>query len=220
MSEKTIKTESSDLSNEHEEELRKPPLRKPAKPVEQAKLKKEADKRAKKRPLLTKIVEKLKKNKQPYRELIINAEPLETRVGLLVDGILDKFDIERRRSAQRIVGGIFKGRIKNLDPGLKAAFVDISLPKNAFLHYWDILPQAVDSSVEVVRVNRSSKQKKKKKITLNDIPSHYPTGTEIVIQVTKGPIGTKGPRTTTNLSLPGRFLVLMPYSDQCGISRN
>ena len=76
-------------------------------------------------------------------------------MGLLVDGILDKFDIERRRSAQRIVGGIFKGKIKNLDPGLKAAFVDIGLPRNAFLHYWDILPQAADSSVEVVRVNRS-----------------------------------------------------------------
>ncbi len=219
MSEKTINTESSDDSKEHEEELRKPPSRKPAKPVDQAKLKQEAGKRAKKRPLLTKIVEKLKNNKQPYRELIINAEPLETRVGLLVDGILDKFDIERRRSAQRIVGGIFKGRIKNLDPGLKAAFVDIGLPKNAFLHYWDILPQAVDSSVEVVRVNRSSKKKKQKKITIADIPKHYPIGTEIVIQVTKGPIGTKGPRTTTNLSLPGRFLVLMPYSDQCGISR-
>ena len=56
-------------------------------------------------------------------------ELLETRVGLLVDGILDKFDIERRRSAQRIVGGIFKGEIKNLDTGLKAAFVDIGLPK-------------------------------------------------------------------------------------------
>lgn len=219
MSENKINTESSDLSNEHEEELRKPPSRKPAKPVDQSKLKKEAGKRAKKRPLLTKIVEKFKNTKEPYRELIINAEPLETRVGLLVDGILDKFDIERRRSAQRIVGGIFKGRIKNLDPGLKAAFVDIGLPKNAFLHYWDILPQAADSSIEVVRVNRSSKQKKKKKITLNDIPNHYPIGTEIVIQVTKGPIGTKGPRTTTNLSLPGRFLVLMPYSDQCGISR-
>jgi ribonuclease G len=81
------------------------------------------------------------------------------------------------------------------------------------------LPQAVDSSVEVVRVNRSSKQKNQKKITIKDIPQHYPIGTEIVIQVTKGPIGTKGPRTTTNLSLPGRFLVLMPYSDQCGISR-
>ncbi len=217
MSENKINTEPSDPSTEHEAELRKPPSRKPVKPVDQAELKREADIRAKKRPLITKIIEKFKKEKQPYRELIINAEPLETRVGLLVDGVLDKFDIERRRSAQRIVGGIFKGRIKNLDPGLKAAFVDIGLPKNAFLHYWDILPQAADSSVEVVRVNRSSK--KKKKITLKDIPQHYPIGTEIVIQVTKGPIGTKGPRTTTNLSLPGRFLVLMPYSDQCGISR-
>ncbi|OUW17001.1 MAG: ribonuclease E/G [Opitutales bacterium TMED158] len=219
MSENKINTDSSDLSKEHEEELRKPPSRKPAKPVDQAKLKREASQRAKKRPLVTKIIEKFKKEKHPYRELIINAEPLETRVGLLVDGVLDKFDIERRRSAQRIVGGIFKGRIKNLDPGLKAAFVDIGLPKNAFLHYWDILPQAADSSVEVVRVNRSSKKKNQKKITLKDIPQHYPIGTEIVIQVTKGPIGTKGPRTTTNLSLPGRFLVLMPYSDQCGISR-
>ena len=219
MSEKNTNTESSDSSREHEEELRKPPSRKPLVPVDQAELKREANKRSKKRPLMTKIIEKFKKEKLPYRELIINAEPLETRVGLLIDGVLDKFDIERRSSAQRIVGGIFKGRIKNLDPGLKAAFVDIGLPKNAFLHYWDILPQAVDSSVEVVRVNRSSKKKSQKKITIKDIPQHYPIGTEIVIQVTKGPIGTKGPRTTTNLSLPGRFLVLMPYSDQCGISR-
>ncbi|MBT6768477.1 MAG: ribonuclease E/G, partial [Opitutales bacterium] len=219
MSEKNTNTESSDSSREHEEELRKPPSRKPLVPVDQAELKREANKRSKKRPLMTKIIEKFTKEKLPYRELIINAEPLETRVGLLIDGVLDKFDIERRSSAQRIVGGIFKGRIKNLDPGLKAAFVDIGLPKNAFLHYWDILPQAVDSSVEVVRVNRSSKKKSQKKITIKDIPQHYPIGTEIVIQVTKGPIGTKGPRTTTNLSLPGRFLVLMPYSDQCGISR-
>src|SRR5690606_8413391 len=101
---------------------------------------------------------------------------------------------------------------KNLDPGLKAAFVDIGLPKNAFLHYWDIQPQEADSSVEVVRVNRSSK-KEAAKIPIKDIPTHYPIGTDLVIQVTKGPIGTKGPRTTTNLSLPGRFLVLMPYSD-------
>ena len=219
MSENNINTEKSDPSTKHEEELRNPPSRKPAKPVDKAKLKQEAVKRSKSRRLLAKIVEKFKKNKEPYRELIINAEPLETRVGLLVDGILDKFDIERRRSAQRIVGGIFKGEIKNLDPGLKAAFVDIGLPKNAFLHYWDILPQAADSSVEIVRVNRSKKKTKNKKITIKDIPNHYPIGTEIVIQVTKGPIGTKGPRTTTNLSLPGRFLVLMPYSDQCGISR-
>lgn len=219
MSDQSNKTETQDISKKYEEELRHPPKQQVIEPVDQGELQDAARKRAKKRPLLTKIIEKIKNQKNPYRELIINSEPLETRVGLLVDGILENFDIERRQSAQRIVGGIFKGKIKNLDPGLKAAFVDIGLPKNAFLHYWDILPQAADSSVEVVRVNRSNKGKQKKKITLKDIPQHYPIGTEIVIQVTKGPIGTKGPRTTTNLSLPGRFLVLMPYSDQCGISR-
>ena len=119
-----------------------------------------------------------------------------------------------------MVGGIYKGRIKNLDPGLKAAFVDIGYSKNAFLHYWDMLPAAADSSVEVVRVNRKKDaQPHGAEPTVKDIPGLYPPGSEIVIQVTKGPIGTKGPRTTTNLSLPGRYLVLMPYSDQCGISR-
>ncbi|MCH6257314.1 Rne/Rng family ribonuclease [Puniceicoccaceae bacterium K14] len=219
MSNKKQNTEQDNISNEYEEELRHPPKQKPAVIIDQEDLKDQAKVRAKKRPLMTKIIETFKKEKEPYRELIINSEPLETRVGLLVDGILDKFDIERRKSSQRIVGGIFKGKIKNLDPGLKAAFVDIGLPKNAFLHYWDILPQAADSSVEVVRVNKAKNKKNQSKITLKDIPKHYPIGTEIVIQVTKGPIGTKGPRTTTNLSLPGRFIVLMPYSEQCGISR-
>lgn len=202
-----------------DEELRQPPKPSTGTTVDQDKLRAEAGQRAKKRPLMTKIIEKFKGEKKPYRELIINSEPLEIRVGSLVDGILDKFDIERRHSSQRIVGGIFKGRIKNLDPGLKAAFVDIGMPKNAFLHYWDIQPQEADSSIEVVRVNSSQKKSEKAKIPLKDIPQHYPIGTEIVIQITKGPIGTKGPRSTTNLSIPGRFIVLVPHSDQCGISR-
>ena len=209
----------SDQNTSLDDELRLPPKQQTGTKVDQDKLRAEASQRAKKRPLMTKIIEKFKGQKKPYRELIINSEPLETRVGSLVDGILDKFDIERRHSAQRIVGGIFKGRIKNLDPGLKAAFVDIGMPKNAFLHYWDIQPQDADSSIEVVRVNRSSKKKQPKKIPLKEIPNHYPIGTEIVIQITKGPIGTKGPRSTTNLSIPGRFIVLVPFSDQCGISR-
>lgn len=207
-----------DTHTKYDEELRSPPKDEAPEPVDQDELKAGARQRAKKRPLMTKIIDTFKNEKRPYRELIINSEALETRVGLLVDGILDKFDIERRNSSQRVVGGIFKGRIKNLDPGLKAAFVDIGLPKNAFLHYWDIQPQEADSSIEVVRVNSSSK-KEDAKVPIKDIPQHYPIGTDLVIQVTKGPIGTKGPRTTTNLSLPGRFLVLMPYSDQCGISR-
>jgi ribonuclease G len=182
-------------------------------------LKNGAKDRAKQRPLLQKIIAAFQKEKSSFRELIINAEPLEKRVALLVDGVLEKFEIERE-SDNRMVGGIYKGRIKNLDPGLKAAFVDIGYSKNAFLHYWDMLPAAADSSIEVVRINQKKSAKPTGETpTVKDIPKLYPPGSEIVIQVTKGPIGTKGPRTTTNLSLPGRYLVLMPYSAQCGISR-
>jgi ribonuclease G len=209
----------ADAYKRYDDELKNPPPEGMAEPVNPAEIRADARERAKKRPLIAKIIDTFRKEKKAYRELIINAEPLEKRVALLVDGILDKFDIERGSGEDRIVGGIFKGRIKNLDPGLKAAFVDIGLPKNAFLHYWDILPAAADSSVEVVRINKSSKKPVNDKITVKDIPGLYPVGTEIVIQVSKGPIGTKGPRTTTNISLPGRFIVLMPYSDQCGISR-
>jgi len=209
-----------DPTSKYDEELAKPPRQRKAAATDRKGLKKGAQERAKKRPLLQKIVAALKKEKESFRELIINAEPLEKRVALLVDGVLEKYEIERE-SDNRMVGGIYKGRIKNLDPGLKAAFVDIGYNKNAFLHYWDMLPAAADSSVEVVRINSKKGKKKKsgKEPTVKDIPTLYPAGSEIVIQVTKGPIGTKGPRTTTNLSLPGRFLVLMPFSDQCGISR-
>jgi ribonuclease G len=211
--------DSADPSTQHDEELAKPPKQRKAAATDRKGLKKGAQERSKKRPLLQKIVAAFQKERSSFRELIINAEPLEKRVALLVDGVLEKYEIERE-SDNRMVGGIYKGRIKNLDPGLKAAFVDIGYNKNAFLHYWDMLPAAADSSVEVVRVNSKKKSKKSgAEPTVKDIPKLYPAGSEIVIQVTKGPIGTKGPRTTTNLSLPGRFLVLMPYSDQCGISR-
>lgn len=208
-----------DVAQKYDEELVNPPPVAASAPVSSAELKAGADERAKQRPLLQKILAVFKKEKGSYRELIINSEPLEKRVALLVDGRLEKFEIERE-SDDRMVGGIYKGRIKNLDPGLKAAFVDIGYAKNAFLHYWDMLPAAADSSVEVVRVNKKKNAPARTaEPTVKDIPNLYPPGSEIVIQVTKGPIGTKGPRTTTNLSLPGRYLILMPFSDGCGISR-
>ena len=195
-----------------------PPVTEPPQ-VNAADLKNGALDRSKQRPLLQKILSVFQKQKTSYRELIINSEPLEKRVALLVDGRLEKFEIERH-SDDRMVGGIYKGRIKNLDPGLKAAFVDIGYAKNAFLHYWDMLPAAADSSIEVVRVNKKKDAAPRPaEPTVKDIPNLYPPGSEIVIQVTKGPIGTKGPRTTTNLSIPGRYLILTPYSDGCGISR-
>ncbi len=183
-------------------------------------LKDDAAKRAKTQPLVTRIMRAIKKEKKAYSELIINSEPLEKRVAQLKDGVLEKFEVERAGEA-REVGAIFKGKIQNLEPGLKAAFVDIGEPKNAFLHYWDILPAANDNTIEVVRDNKSAKQRKREseKVTIKDVPKLYPIGSEIVVQITKGQIGTKGPRTTTNVALPGRFLVLMPYSGTMGISR-
>jgi ribonuclease G len=208
-----------DVSSRYDQELAGAPSEQPRELVNPSALRGDARDRSRQRPILQKILSLFQKEKADFRELIINSEPLEKRVALLVDGILDKFEIERE-SDNRMVGGIFKGRIKNLDPGLKAAFVDIGFNKNAFLHYWDMLPAAADSSVEVVRVNRKKTAVPRgAEPTVKDIPGLYPPGTDIVIQVTKGPIGSKGPRTTTNLALPCRYLVLMPFSDQCGISR-
>lgn len=151
-----------------------------------------------------------------HKEILINAESLETRVAITVKGKLENLTIERMDSL-RMVGSIYKGRIRNLEDGLKAAFVDIGLEKNAFLHYWDIIPSPLDSSYDVV--DRGKRKREKPRITNKDIPRKYPSGTELTVQVTKGPIGTKGPRVTTNVLLPGRYLVLLPNSEQSGVSR-
>jgi ribonuclease G len=166
--------------------------------------------------VIKKVQRFIKPVKKIHKEVIINAESLETRVAVLEEGKLEEFTIERT-SDERLVGSIFKGKVKNLEDGLKAAFVDIGFEKNAFLHYWDIVPSSFDSSVEVVE--REGRRRDKPRITQRDIPRLYPPGSEIIVQVTKGPIGTKGPRVTTNLALPGRYLVLLPNSDQSGISR-
>ncbi len=211
---------SDDTNEQFTKELIEAPIEEKAERINPRELKDAAAERAKKQPLVSRILKVLKKENKAYSELIINSEPLEKRVAQLKDGVLEKFEVEHAGDA-REVGAIFKGRIQNLEPGLKAAFVDIGQPKNAFLHYWDILPAANDTSVEVVRDNKSEKQRKREqeKITTKDIPKLYPIGSEIVLQITKGQIGTKGPRTTTNIALPGRFLVLMPYAGTMGISR-
>jgi ribonuclease G len=172
------------------------------------------------RAAANKVIEKVQRlirpSKKYHKEIIVNAESLETRVAVLEDGKLEEFTIERS-TEERLVGSIYKGKVRNLEDQLKAAFVDIGFEKNAFLHYWDIVPSNFDSSVEIVE--RETKKRDKPRVTQRDIPRLYPPGSDIIVQVTKGPIGTKGPRITTNLSLPGRYLVLLPNSDQSGISR-
>ncbi len=191
-------------------------------------------------------------------KIVINSEKLETRVALLESGVLEEYTVERVHD-EHIVGSIYKGIVRNIEPGLNAMFVDIGLEKNAFLHFWDAIPEALDSGMEEIHRNNrkgggggdggkgggqnqpqnrgqkgqkgqggggqgKGRGKKKggnrpKKIQSKDIPDLYPVGSEVMVQVTKGPIGNKGPRVTTNISLPGRYMVLMPRNDQLGISR-
>jgi ribonuclease G len=149
-------------------------------------------------------------------KLVISVEKLERRVALLENGRLEEYNVERN-STRNIVGSVYKGKVKNIEMGLKAMFVDIGFEKNAFLHFWDAIPAALDSGIE--EIDRPANRRPKKRITAKDIPNIYPVGSEVIVQVTKGPIGTKGPRVTTNLSFAGRYLVFMPYSDRSGISR-
>src|SRR5205814_6777873 len=169
--------------------------------------------------LVKRVQRLIKPIKRAHKEVVINAETLETRVTVSEEGKLEEFTIERT-TEERLVGSIFKGKVRNLEDGLKAAFVDIGFEKNAFLHYWDIVPSSFDSGVEIVeRPAERDRRRDRPKITQKDIPRVYPPGSDIIVQVTKGPIGTKGPRVTTNVVLPGRYLVLLPNSEQSGISR-
>jgi len=157
-------------------------------------------------------------------KIIVNCERLETRVALLENGSLEEYTVERAHD-ENIVGSVYKGIVRNIEQGLSAMFVDIGLDKNAFLHFWDAIPEALDAGME--EIQRGGKagdeggkdRPQKGRIQSKDIPDLYPVGSEVLVQVTKGPIGNKGPRITTNISLPGRYMVLMPRNDQLGISR-
>lgn len=151
------------------------------------------------------------------RDIIVNAESLETRVAVIESGRLEEFEIEHPTEA-RLVGSIFKGKIQNLEHDLQAAFVDIGMKKNAFLHYWDMVPDD-DARLEMEESGQRNRGGRNRRYSNHEIEKRFAPGKEIVVQVTKGPIGTKGPRITANLSIPGRYLVLMPSSKLKGVSR-
>jgi len=138
-------------------------------------------------------------------EIIIDVGLKEDRVAILENNDLVELYIERDDS-KRLVGNIYKGRVVNVLPGMQAAFVDIGLEKNAFLYVKDAIPKEIlgDRSINL------------KDISIKDVVKN---GQEIIVQVTKEPYGTKGARVTTHITLPGRHLVLMPYTDYIGVSR-
>ena len=134
------------------------------------------------------------------RQIVINAVGHETRVAILEDGDLVEL-MHDRPEAQRIVGDIYLGRVEAVLPGIQAAFVDIGTEKSAFLHASDVATPEADED---------------ERIPIQDLLDR---GQEILVQVTKEAIGTKGPRCTSQVSFPGRFLVYMPFSDHVGVSR-
>jgi ribonuclease G len=225
------------------------------------------------------------------KQILINSEDLQVSVAVVENGELEDFQIERT-DRSRLSGSIFKGRIRNLEPSLQAAFVDIGTEKNAFLHYWDMLPATQDmlegggdessgrpprqaeedvpeeeaeevpeTSADATpaapgllgrlkrllrlqgaaddgtaaapaapaatddrpaggrRPRRRPRRPRRPTFTVDDIPELFKVGQDVPVQVSKGPIGNKGARVTTNLSIPGRYLVLLPNSTHVGVSK-
>ncbi|MDE0082893.1 MAG: Rne/Rng family ribonuclease [Gammaproteobacteria bacterium] len=143
------------------------------------------------------------------REIVISATRRESRVALLEDGRLVELMFDRPDQG-RLVGDIHLGRIEAVLPGIQAAFVDIGAEKAGFLHVSDLVPDGVPEAAGTGR-GRAARHP--------PIQTQVQKGETILVQVTKEPIGTKGPRVTAQISLPGRFLVYMPFSDHIGVSR-
>ena len=155
------------------------------------------------------------------KELIVNTTSHETRVALLENGHIAELYIERSRE-RSIVSNIYRGRVIRVLPGMQAAFVDIGLDKAAFLYVADVLDEieAVEQFIEVGQTSpQPGSESSAERPPLPPIEDLLQEGQEIMVQVAKDPIGTKGARITAHISLPGRNLVYMPTVDHVGISR-
>lgn len=157
------------------------------------------------------------------REIIINASPSETRIAILEEKELVEVMVERPESVRR-VGDIYKGRVNAVLPGMQAAFVDLGLDKSAFLHASDLQPSETDlddlfEDEDEGEDRRRGGARGRREEAVPRIEEVLKKGQEVLVQITKEPIGTKGPRVTTQVSLPGRYLVLMPSHDHVGVSR-
>ncbi len=159
------------------------------------------------------------------KEIIINKDEYETRAALLENKVLAELFIERR-GERYVLGNIYKGRVNSVLPGMQAAFVEIGLDRNAFLHVSDVAHHLEEyegfvdgdepEEPTTSRRRRGSSKKGKEPPSITEL---LKKGQEILVQVDKEPMGTKGPRVTAYVTLPGRYLVYMPTVEHVGISR-
>ncbi|HTJ21855.1 MAG TPA: Rne/Rng family ribonuclease [Gemmatimonadaceae bacterium] len=154
------------------------------------------------------------------REILINANPRETRVAIIEDDQLVELLVDRP-DARRMVGDIYLGRVEAVLPGIQAAFVDIGTEKSAFLHSSDLVyPEDEgdedDGDDDDEGDTERGRRRRAKAPPIQDVLKR---GQDLVVQVSKEPISTKGPRVTAQVSLAGRFLVYMPFAERVGVSR-
>jgi ribonuclease G len=160
-----------------------------------------------------------------FKQLVINDIEFETRVALVEDGTIAEIFVERHDESD-IAGNIYKGKVKRVLPGMQAAFIDIGMKQAAFIYVNDVFDNFAD--LENIFLSEDEKEeeeengsyalgyKREHQLQIEEIIGE---GQEMMVQVTKAPIGTKGARVTTYISLPGRFLVLMPNARHIGISK-
>lgn len=162
-----------------------------------------------------------------YKKIIINVADHETRVALMEDETIAELFIERKGSRDN-TGNIYKGRVQRVLPGMQAAFVDIGLNQAAFIYVDDVIREnykeieehfICEDAEENTPVQEATQTAYPPQMENENIEDLITEGQEVLVQISKSPIGTKGARITSNISLPGRFLVLMPTSSHIGISR-
>lgn len=149
------------------------------------------------------------------KEIVVDINPYQTRVALLEKGQPVEIYIERR-GHERLVGNIYYGKVQNVLPGMQAAFVDIGLERNAFLYAGDILADRADFQFPREKGGEGNQESIPPAPQIQDVVK---PGQEIMVQVLKEPVGAKGARVTTHITLPGRTLVLMPTVHYVGVSR-
>ena len=153
------------------------------------------------------------------QEIIINSTPQQIRVALVENGLVAEVNIERRKH-RGIVGNIYRGRVTKVLPGMQAAFVDIGLKKDAFLYVSDVYDNLEDEDTEFGEDDEPEAAPKKKRHSKRPLIQDLLTrDQEVVVQIAKEPLGTKGARVTCHISLPGRYIVYMPTVEHIGVSR-
>jgi len=162
--------------------------------------------------------EQKKEPAKKEKEILVNVGPVEKRIVILENGALADFLMERE-SLEHCAGSIYKARVSAVLPGMEAAFVDIGMAKNGFLHVSDVVDKSAVLKDMLYDEDEPPSPPPPRKGPAPKIENILKKDQKIMVQVVKEAIGTKGPRVTTYISLPGRYLVLTPYDDNVGVSR-